>query len=143
MAFTLKGIKPKQKFSPKHPLPTSVHRVKATISHQIPFVLVVDQNSRPMNNNANSRNTFGPVSYTQMILLSRPSLHKKSPEKVEENLRKEIKDDDGHKFLLRKMEKSTEYDEHSQDNIEVQRTERSEFVRMMTLATTQDENFQP
>lgn len=83
------------------------------------------------------------MSYTQMILLSRPSLHKKSPEKVEENLRKEIKDDDGHKFLLRKMEKSTEYDEHSQDNIEVQRTERSEFVRMMTLATTQDENFQP
>lgn len=41
------------------------------------------------------------------------------------------------------MKLPTEIEDASQENIDVQRAERSEFVQMMTLATIQDEKFQP
>lgn len=75
--------------------------------------------------------------FTQMRFQRQPAL-KKSPQEVEE---KKKTANDGHKFLLQNLKALT--DERSQEDIELQKAERTEFVQMMTLATIQDENFQP
>ena len=87
-----------------------------------------------------SSNVFGPISFTQMRLLSNLIYTKKKPEKVEEPKVTGKNDDDGDKFL---MKPPPEIEDASQENIEVQRAERSKFVQMMTLATIQDKTFQP
>lgn len=92
---------------------------------------------------ANSRNSFNPVSYTQMRFLSRLPLLKKATAKVEEAEKVKKKDDNGHKFLMGTMKNPTENDEDSQEAIEMQRAERVQFVQELMLASVQNENFQP
>lgn len=93
-------------------------------------------------NHTSFANVFGPISFTQMRLLSNliHSETKQKPEKVEEPSETEKKDEKLQKFL---MKPTTKIQDASQENIEVQRAERSEFIQTMTLATIQDENFRP
>lgn len=79
---------------------------------------------------------FGPLSFNTVKLLTRFIHRKKKPAKVEEHNSTETsnKDEDKFKFL---MKRSTKFDNRSQEDTEVQRAERAEFVSMLTLATVQ------
>ncbi|CRL05498.1 CLUMA_CG018325, isoform A [Clunio marinus] len=93
----------------------------------------------------NSRHILGPVSVFGPIRW--PPLLEPSPNTPQNSIPKETtkkaheKDEtDGHKFLMHNLK--IENDEHSLENIEIERSVRSAFLQMMAIATIQDENFQ-
>lgn len=87
-----------------------------------------------------SRNIFGPVSLipTRFLtqLRSSQTASKKDNEDVTEMEPKAATVE--HKFLLKNLEIPLEIDEISQESLETQRAFRAEFVKMLMLATTQD-----
>lgn len=83
------------------------------------------------------QNAFGPISSTRMRFLhSMIFLPEKSPSVQEKEKVALATEDVRHKFL---MKNSTSIDGPSQET----KSERSLFVKMMTLATAQEENFLP
>lgn len=88
-----------------------------------------------------TRNVFGPVSLIPTRFLTQLRSEQTATKKPEEesivNLESEPEMVE-RKFLLKNLEIPTEIDENTRESLETQRADRVEFVKMLMLATTQD-----
>lgn len=99
----------------------------------IPISGLNSRNDRNASRNvfASSENVFGPISYNQLKLNSKFLRLEKVSSKREEENKSNAK---SNVFLMDNLAK---IEDHSQEDIEVQRAERAEFVLMLALATIQ------